>query len=681
MQKKEGFPKSIPCVTELIRSDTRMPDPRGPGTDRAPARPIRIGDLGWLLAIGLLGLALRLAYAADFAGHPLGRLAWGDEGAYWSRAREILGGAWLPARPFYQDPLYPYLLAGLIRLGGPEVARLRVVLACLGALTPLVVYRAGRRGLGRAEGIVAGLVAAAYGPLIFTDGLVEKEGMAALGAAAALGLTAWAADPAGRGWRAIVPGLAWGLVALLRANALVLAPLGALWWIFGSGVAGRRARWTRSGLFLLGFAAAIAPATAVNAVVARPPEFILTTWQGGANFYIGNGPEATGTYTAPVFAEANPAREADDFTAEASRRAGRPLGPSEVSRFWLAEGLGRWREAPLASLRLLAHKLGLLAHDFEIPDNQDMEVIRLVAAPRLAWGLFSFGALLPLAALGLGREERTPFWWFLVLSTAAGLASTALFFVVGRYRIPWVPGLALLAAAGAVDLARRGVRGRWRSAAARVLLLAATAVWLAWRPMADPAPDRWGHSEIELALAYLADGRLESAIDALDDARALGEGPTARAAELLAEGGVHDRLAALAADRSETYPAADLDRARWLRQLPETRGEARWMLEATLRSHPGDPIALREWGAWWLGEPGDPEARRRALDALANAGGDPSAAVLLALLGADPGPLERLRGGVPDRSRGRIRLARAILTHRPRRRDRPGSPPDRPPAP
>ncbi|HEY2157642.1 MAG TPA: glycosyltransferase family 39 protein [Isosphaeraceae bacterium] len=666
------------------RGTDRAPGVAEGGTGRAPARPIGLGDLGWPLAIGLLGLLLRLAYVVDFARHPLGRLVWGDEGAYWSRAQEILDGAWLPARPFYQDPLYPYLLAAAARLVGPKVARLRVALACLGALTPVLVYWAGRRGLGRAEGIVAGLIAAAYGPLIFTDGLVEKEGMAALGAAAALGLTAWATDPSGRAWRAIVPGLAWGLVALLRANALVLGPLGAAWWIFGSDIPGKGRRRVRACLFLLGFAAAIAPATAVNAVVARPSEFILTTWQGGANFYIGNGPEATGTYAAPPFVEANPAREADDFAAEASRRLGRPLRPSEVSRFWLAEGLARWRQAPLASIRLLAHKLGLLAHDFEIPDNQDMEVVRLVAAPRLAWGVLGFGVLLPFAALGLGCEERTPFWWFLVLSTAAGLATTALFFVVARYRIPWLPGLALLAAAGAVDLARRVAHGRWRSAAARVLLLAAPAALLAWRPMADPAPDRWGHAEIELAMAYLADGGLESAIDALDDARALGEGPANRVAELLDAGPVRDRLAALVADRSGTTPGlrppSDLDHARWLRQLPETRGEAGRMLEAILRARPDDPSALREWGAWWLGEPGDPSARGRAGAALNRArdraGVDPSASVLLALLEADPGHLEGRAGGMTDRSRGRVRLARAILAQRPRRRAPPDPPAD-----
>jgi hypothetical protein len=651
---------------------SRAATPTAPG-DRETPRPARFVGPGWPLAIVVLGLLLRLAYVSDFARHPLGRIPLVDEGAYWTRAQAIRDGDWLPERPFYQDPLYPYLLSGLIRVVGPEVSTLRVALACLGALTPLAVYWAGLHGLGRAEGVVAGLLAAAYGPLIFTDGLLEKEGIAAFGAALALGLTAWAADPTGRAWRAGASGLAWGAVALLRANALALAPLGALWWaLAGSATSTPGRRRVRALFYLLGFALAVAPATVVNALVSRPTELILTTWQGGANFYIGNGPEATGTYSAPEFVEANPTREADDFAAEAKRRAGRPLSASGVSRFWLSEGLKRWRDAPAASLRLLAYKVGLLAHDFEIPDNQDFEVIRLVAAPRLSWGVLTYGVLLPLAALGLGRSERTPFWGFLVLSTAAGLATTALFFVVGRYRVPWLPGLALLAAAGVVDLARRVARGQWGPAGLRVLLLAVPAAALAWRPMLDPTPDRWGHAEIGIALADLSAASLDPAIDALDDARATGEGPASRLATLLNEGPVHDRLAALVGSRLEMSRRAgggtDLDRARWLRQLPETRAESRRLLEALLRADPDNAAARREWGAWWLGETSDPDARQRARDALTLAcrppAPDPSAAVLLALLTSDPHPLTALTDPGSDRRQQRTRLARGIVFHR-----------------
>jgi hypothetical protein len=499
--------------------------------------------------------------------------------------------------------------------------------------------------------------------------------MAALAAALALGVTAAAAPAAGRAWHAAAAGVAWGTVALLRSNALVLAPLGTAWWLGQGGhPATGRPRGRRAGLFLLGFVLVLAPATVINALVSHPTEWILTTWQAGANFYIGNGPEATGTYAAPEFLEANPAHEADDFAAEARRRAGRPLTPAAVSRFWFGAGLKRWRDAPGASLWLLGRKLGLLAHDFEIPDNQDFEVVRLVAAPRLAWGIVSFGVLFPLAALGLGlgRSARTPFWGFLVLVTVAGLASTALFFVVGRYRIPWLPGVALLAAAGVVDTVRRLAARRWWATAWRIGLLAVPAVVLAWRPLADPTPARWGHAQIELALANLAEGRLEPAIDALDDARALGAGAADRVASLIDAGMVHDRLASLIVPRLDRLrplgAAADLDRARWFRQLPETRSRSRRLLEVRLRTAPDDPAVRREWGAWWLGATADPTARQRAAAEFARAtrhpSGDLSAAVLLALLTCDPRPLAVWSLPSSDRQAPRLRLARAILRAR-----------------
>jgi 4-amino-4-deoxy-L-arabinose transferase-like glycosyltransferase len=640
--------------------------------DDGSARRIRSGDLGWLLAIGGVALTLRLAYSSEFASHPLGRLPWVDEGAYYTRAQAILNGSWLPERPFYQDPLYPYLLAALMRIVGIEVARLRVALACLGTLTPIAIYWAGRIGLGRAEGVIAGFFCAVYGPLIYTDGLLEKEGLGALVAAMALALMAWATRPGVRVWTAALGGLAWGLVGLLRANALVIAPMGTLWWLFAAGQSeNRNRRRAQAGLFLIGFVAAIAPVTIINAYLSRPTELIVTTWQAGSNFYIGNSPEATGTYVAPAFVEANPTREADDFAAEASRRAGRSLSPAGVSRFWLNAGLRHWGNAPFVMFRLLAYKVGLVVHDFEIPDNQDIEFVRLVAAPRLSWGFLSFGVLLPLAALGLGAAERRPFWSFLVLSTAAGLLTTAVFFVVGRYRIPWVPGLALLAAVGVVDTIRPVARREWKGVALRVVLLAIPALLVAWRPMADPTPDRWGHAEIELALANLAVGKLEPAIDALDDARALGGGTADRVATLLAEGLVHDRLAALVMLRlSLGADVAELDRARWFRQLPETRAEGRRRLEELLQSRGDDPAIRRELGAWWLGEPDSPDAREQARAALMQAcrykDADVSASVLLALLGSDPDLLIGLTLRPGDRSLERVRLAREILSSRKR---------------
>jgi len=404
-------------------------------------------DVGWVLAIGLLALGLRFLYATEYITHPLGRLLWVDEIVYWERARAIHGGRWLPDRPFFQDPLIHYLLAGVMSLLGTEVITIRVALVCVGALTPVVTYWVGQRTLGRTEGIIAGLALAMYGPLAFTDGQLEKEGLGALAVALALAGTARAAEPDRGTASAALAGYLWGMVTLLRANALLVAPIGVIWWLICPNLPLNQLR-RRTGAvgFLAGFILALAPVSLVNLVVSRPHEFILTTWQGGAMFYTGNGPEASGVGE-PSFIRRDPHVEASDFAAEAERRSGRSLTPGQVSSFWMSEGLKHWQVAPIASLRFLGFKIGLLLNDLEIPDSQSIDWVRLAAAPSLSLAFLSFGWLAPWAALGLTRTQRSPFWWFLAATTVVGLGSTAIFLVLGRYRVPWAPGLALLAAA------------------------------------------------------------------------------------------------------------------------------------------------------------------------------------------------------------------------------------------
>jgi hypothetical protein len=623
-----------------------------------------------------VGLALRLACAWEYSGHPIGKITWVDEDSYWSWARAIRAGQLLPTRPFYQDPLFPYLLAGVMSLLRTDAVRtLRLVLAGIGSLTPVLVFVAGRLGLGRAEGIIAGLAAAVYGPMIFTDGLLEKEGTGALAAALALALTARAARGGLGGWKAIGLGVSWGAVALLRSNALLVAPIGAA-WLLGVSESSALRRGVRAGEFLVGFAMMITPVVLVNAAVSHPHEWLGTTWQAGAMFYNGNGPEATGVTCSPPFVTPNPATEGEDFAREARRRTGRPLTYGQVSSFWFREGLRRWREAPGPSIRLLVRKVGLLANDYEIGDSQIYELAYLVAAPSLACGVLTFGWIAPCAAMGLVRTERAPFWWFLVLTTAVGLASTVVFIVVGRYRIPWMPALLLMGASGVVDAARAMVAGRWAGLIARIVLLAAPAAWLAWRPPEVSWEERWGHAERMRFVADLRAGKLDAAIDALDDARALAPLPAEKLAEMLAEGPFHDAVAqsirtALSLDAiAPTGQDSDLRRARLFRQLPEDRAESRRLLEAGLEARPGDPRYRREWGTWWLGEAGNPSARRRAVEELARAAsgqeGDPDAAILLALLEGDSRLLDLPAIGRIDPGSPRLRMVRAILASRPR---------------
>ena len=241
-------------------------------------------------------------------------------------AKEILRGTWLPDRPFYQDPLIHYLLAGLMAVVGSGTAPLRIALACLGALTPIITYWVGLRILGRAEAILAGLALALYGPLVFTDAQLEKEGFAALISALGFLATVHAAEPTRRGIIAFIAGLLWGGMTLLRGNALLVAPIGAIWWLYCSQLP-RLQRWLRAIAFTVGFATVLAPVSLVNVAVSQSHEFILTTWQSGAMFYTGNGPNVSGVGE-PSFIRRDPHLEAQDFAAEAES----PNRPATLSR-------------------------------------------------------------------------------------------------------------------------------------------------------------------------------------------------------------------------------------------------------------------------------------------------------------------------------------------------------------
>ena len=223
------------------------------------------------------------------------------------------------------------------------------------------------------------------------------------------------------------------------------------------------------------------------------------------------------------------------------------------------------------------------------------------------------------------------------------------------------------ARAGAVDVWRRVQARAWNRLAWRVGLLAIPAVFLAWRPLPNPSPDHWGHAEITLALAYLGAGELDPAIDALDDARAIGAGPAAQVEQLISGGMVHDRLAELIAERRESSSEPDsvslLRHAAWLRNLPEHQQESLRLLSSIRDAEPDNLPAERELGTWWLAHRTDPDALRQAIETLTAAARDPNAALLLALVTKDPrrlpSPPSRPDSEAPRPDR--LRLARAIL--------------------
>ena len=233
--------------------------------------------------------------------------------------------------------------------------------------------------------------------------------------------------------------------------------------------------------FVGGIAVAIAPATIHNARTGDPA---LLTTNGGLNFYIGNGPMASGGHETPVLYVKRPDGTTEKIVAdlqkdvecrtEAERATGRTLSYSEVSDFWFAETLRFARAHPATFLSKLLMKTVHFWSAYEVPQIEHFQYFRRYSAA-LRGPVLTFGVVGAFAIVGLVSTWRRRAAWALpYLFVGAYSISTILFFVLDRYRLPIVPGLTLFAAGAALSLWDAVRARRVRAASAYVGGVAAT---------------------------------------------------------------------------------------------------------------------------------------------------------------------------------------------------------------
>ncbi len=364
---------------------------------------------------------------------------------------------------FYKPPLLPYLLSLPARLFGPEAGPARLFLLLLSALAAPLTARLARPPLGRWGALLAGAFVALYAPAVF-------YGAELLAASTVLLLNLFLllllrrAEERGRRWAYFGGGVALGLSALARPTIGLLLPFLLFRY--------RRAR--TAGLMLLaGAALGIAPATLHNL---RGGDFVLVSSNGGINFYLGNHAGADGrSATSPGLPnEPGAARRA--ARSRAGEAAGRDLSPSAVSRFWYGRGVAWIVENPLDAVRLGGRKLYYLLNDRDISDNIDFYAVEEVN-PVLRWLPVRFGVLLALAIPGLFVLRRDRGGALLLLYGLAAALPPLLFFVVGRFRLPLLPVLAVGAAAGLLQITT-GLRRRRREVVIPLAVVSAALVFV-----------------------------------------------------------------------------------------------------------------------------------------------------------------------------------------------------------
>lgn len=446
------------------------PRAQGPLFERLFAAP-------WSLpAVLVLAAALRLAHLAAIANSPFAVALQLDHRAYDAWAQRIAGGQLIGAGPFFVDPLYAYVLGFVYALFGRSLLVVRLLQVGLGVATCWLAARIARRAWGDAAlATLAALLVALFIPAVHYESAIEKTALGVF--LLALALDRYLVGSPGA---ALAAGVALGAGVLARGTFLVLLPFGALGLVDWRAW---RASLPRAAAFALGALAVIGLATAHN--LAASGELVLTTANAGQNFYIGQQAANTlGVYTPPPFVRPDPAYEEGDFRAEAARRAGAPLAAAAASSFWFGEGLAAVGADPSAAAARTLRKLYLFWHQYETPDNDDIELLADVS-PVLHLPILWMGLLAPLALLGavVGWRRRP----VRVLAATAVLycAAVIAFFVLARFRAPLVPVLAVLAAGGLGWLRVTAAAGDWgragaaaAGAAALALLLTTYPAWL-----------------------------------------------------------------------------------------------------------------------------------------------------------------------------------------------------------
>lgn len=419
-----------------------------------------------------------------------------DAAYYLTWAKEILEGGWMGQKIFFTEPLYAYLLAVFLKLFGTESWQsLMLFQGLLGSIFPVTLYFLGKRLLDRRVGVVAGLIAALYGPLVFYDGLLLKTSLEVYLLPIFLLMVLWVFErPTWKGFGLL--GMSLGLLALIKGNNLIFLPVltSLIWGLFRVRKWKPKLMWSLmllGGTFLM-----LSPVTIRNYLVGH--DFVPTNYSIGLVIYQGSWWGGDGsTANVPRFLRPDPKYEERDAVGMAEAYAGHALLPSEVSRFWMKKTAEEIFAYPGHFLGTVWNKLLLILNQSEFSDNYSYTFYR-TQLPFL-WLLPTYSLVILFALFGIGLFTRMFFWQTLVQEgeeqiyqkrtlflalLGAYVAVLLLTTVNARYRMPLLPFFFVAAAGALVFLMSRWTERDSRSLRYSTILLLPI-LFLVWFPLAS----------------------------------------------------------------------------------------------------------------------------------------------------------------------------------------------------
>ena len=391
-----------------------------------------------ILLVLFAASALRLTYVLWLKGTPVGDKLLIDSAYYHQEALRLVSEGWIGDQVFFMNPFYSYFLAVIYTYLGPSWQWIWIIQSAMGTMVCYFTYVLGARLWNKKVGLIAAVLLALYGTLVFYDG-------ALLTASPILFFNTWALMLLFRvkklHWTSLMgAGILLGLSATARPFSLIFAL--AMVPIF---FRANPAKFVLNVMFLWGgIFLVVMPVIMRNYVIVG--EWGLTTSSAGMNFYVGNHPGATGIYAQVDFLPtAEPDREREEFMREADRRCQCELTPEEASRYWLGQGLTFIMEYPQEYGRLLLRKAYFFLNKVESQNNLSFYFARDFS-PVLRWAFVGWWLVCPLGIAGWFASSRALKRSPLAIYFLCYWLGCMIFFVSSEYRLPVVPILSLYAA-------------------------------------------------------------------------------------------------------------------------------------------------------------------------------------------------------------------------------------------
>jgi len=414
-------------------------------------RSFRIASIVFLLAV-----TVRFIYLYEISANPSFKSPIVDSEIYDITARQFAEGKGFGNNFFFQAFFYQFFLSLVYFFSGSSIIIAKVIQVLLGGLTCVLTYYLGAKIFDRRIGVMAGLITAFYGPLFFYEPELLGAGWATFWAVTVVLLFLKTREKDSC-WYWFLLGLCGSLSIITHSVFLPFFLAGCIWLKFQvrRGVSPA----TRFGALFAGILLIVVPVGLVTLRAVN--KFTVLPCSGGINLYVGNNPDYCRTVTV------RPGEEWDELAALPARY-GMDKTVWQQDKFFKQRVIEYVKNQPLDFAKGLGRKTMEFLSSRELP--RELSVYMFAKWSRLlrllAWKVdgfgFPFGLVFPLAVLGVifnWRRIPVPLVLFMVFYPL----SIILVFVSSRYRVPMVPLLAVLAAAGLAAVVQAARLRRWRN--------------------------------------------------------------------------------------------------------------------------------------------------------------------------------------------------------------------------